>query len=570
MHVTEDEVRLLINEVQRLRSELPAVEVKSAAGGSPGRPLRQSLSAFSNLSGGGTILFGLDETADFALVGVGNSQRLLEDIASAGAEMTPAVRPETTLVEIDGFPVVVSDVSEVSMEQKPCYITTGGLPGGAYIRVGLSNRRMTEYEVFGYVSNRGQPAFDRTPVERATLDDLEQRKIEEYFAHLRRTRPRNPIPSMPFETAAVRSGIAVDDNGVLRPTLAGLLTFGVFPQEFHSQLRIVFLRYYGTTTDQKGPRGERFLDNKSFEGSIDVLIEDSVIHVMASMQKSSLVQGLFRTDIPEYPEEAIREAIVNAVAHRDYSPMALGSHIQVRMFADRLEIESPGGLYGPVTVEDLETAQSTRNEKLMDLLEYQRVHGDYLVENRGSGIDTMVTAMQRAQLEPPVFVDTRSSFRVRFKNHTLLDPETIAWLNQFADRQISTNQRLALAFLLHNEAITNADLRRLTGLDMPSASQELRRLVTSGLIEQQGAKRWAAYVLAPLVSRASTDSDQDKILDFVRRQGSISSSQSQKLLKIDRNRASRLLREMVSSKTLTPVGKGRWTAYVLASARDNE
>jgi len=301
--VNADEVRSLIDEVQRLRSELPAVEVKSAAGGTPGKSLRQSLSALSNLPGGGIVLFGLDESQAFALTGVGNPQRLLEDIASAGAEMTPAVRPDLAVVEIDGKHVVVAEIPEIGLEHKPCYITAAGLAGGAYIRVGLSNRRMTEYEVFGYLANRGQPTFDLAPVEKASVDDLDRNKVEDYFAHLRRTRPRNPVPSMTFETAVVRSGIAVEQNGILRPTLAGLLVFGSFPQEFRPQLRITFLRFYGTTTSEPGPRGDRFLDNRVFEGSIDAIVEDAVVQVMASMQKSSLIQGVFRTDIPEYPAD---------------------------------------------------------------------------------------------------------------------------------------------------------------------------------------------------------------------------------------------------------------------------
>jgi len=114
------------------------------------------------------------------------------------------------------------------------------------------------------------------------------------------------------------------------------------------------------------------------------------------MRKASLIRGVTRQDIPEYPEVAVREAIVNAVAHRDYSHFVRGSHIQVRMFADRLEVQNPGGLYGGVTVDELKEGQSTRNLLLVQLME--DVH---LVEDRGSGIDAMLDAMQKANLQPP-------------------------------------------------------------------------------------------------------------------------------------------------------------------------
>src|SRR5208283_5011026 len=111
-----------------------------------------------------------------------------------------------------------------------------------------------------------------------------------------------------------------DVEGAPRPTLAGLLTFGKHPQEFLPQLVITFLQHYGTTDTEKTPRGERFLDNRKFEGPIPEMVSDAANHVLASIRKSSLIEGLFRRDIPEYPEEAVREAVLNAVAHRDYSP----------------------------------------------------------------------------------------------------------------------------------------------------------------------------------------------------------------------------------------------------------
>lgn len=132
-----------------------------------------------------------------------------------------------------------------------------------------------------------------------------------------------------------------------------------------------------------------------------------------------------RKGVPEYPAVAIHEAVINAVVHRDYSAFVRGTYIQIRLFADRLEIESPGGLFGNVTEETRETNRSTRNEALMRLME-----DNDLVENRGSGIGAMITAMRGANLEPPCFEDTRTLFRVTFSNLRLMNPETIAWLNQ--------------------------------------------------------------------------------------------------------------------------------------------
>ena len=425
--MTSDELQRLIAEVQQRQSELNNVEVKSAHAGTPKR-LYESLSAFANRVDGGVVLFGLDESHDFKVVGVGNAHRLQEEIGHlATNEMEPALRPEFTVEGVDGQTVVAVEIDEIATTQKPCHYKPAGLQKGSYIRVGNTNRQMTDYEIFGYVSARAQPTFDEEPIAEARIEDLDQQKLEDYLAQLRRARPKAKFLSGPSERVLAHLRIIRDVEGTFRPTLAGLLTFGKHPQEFLPQLVITFLQYYGTTDTEKTPRGERFLDNRKFEGSVPEIVTDAVNHVLASIRKSSLIEGLFRRDIPEYPEEAIREAVLNAVAHRDYSPYVRGSYIQIRLFADRLEVQSPGGLYGNVTEENLEEESSTRNSVLMRLMEDL-----HLVENRGSGIRAMLEAMRRANLEPPRFEDKRSSFWVTFKNHTLMSPEAITWLNQFA------------------------------------------------------------------------------------------------------------------------------------------
>jgi ATP-dependent DNA helicase RecG len=567
--MTSEELFQLIGEVQRLQSELDDVEVKSAQGGTPQR-LFEPLSAFANRAGGGVILFGLDERRNFAAVGVGNAQRLQEEISHlVAADMEPALRPEFTVAEIDGATVVAVEVSEIPAEQKPCFYKPAGLHKGAYIRVGNTNRQMADYEIFGYASARTQPAFDEEPVRDATLDDLDRGRLEDYIAQLKRARPSAAYLNQPFERILSQRHIVRDVDSVLRPTLAGLLVFGQYPQAFEPQLVITYLQYYGTTETEKTPRGERFLDNRKFEGAIPEMVEGAVNYVMASVRKSSLIEGLWRRDIPEYPEEALRESIVNAVAHRDYSHFVRGSYIQIRLFADRLEIQSPGGLYGNVTEDTLEEEQSTRNRVLMQLMEEARLMGDrHLVENRGTGIRTMLEAMRRANLEPPRFQDRRASFWVTFRNHTLMNPEAIAWLNQFAALPINDHQRLALAYLRHNDQLTNSDYQRLNHVDSVTANRELRGLVQAGLTEQHNTKRWAYYTLqvAPEISATQpAETDEEKVLDYVHARGSIKRAECSQLLEITETQARYFLQKMQRAGLLRLQGSGRGARYVLAN-----
>ena len=557
--MTREELLELIAEVQRHQSELDDIEVKSARGGTPKR-LFEPLSAFSNHSGGGIILLGLDENQSFELVGVGDADRLQRDISDlVSNEMNPPLRSEFTVENIDGKTVIAIEVTELPSDQKPCYYKPASLQKGSYIRVGNTNRQMTDYEIFGYVSARTQPTFDEDPIHNATAEDLDGEKIEDYLVQLRRARPQATYLNQPIKEVLKYLRITREVDGIVRPTLAGLLLFGKYPQTFEPQMVITFLQYYGTTEAEKTPRGERFLDNRKFEGPIPEMTERAVNHVLASIRKSSLIEGLYRRDIPEYPEEAVREAVVNAVAHRDYSHFVRGSYIQIRLFADRLEVQSPGGLYGNVTVETLENEQSTRNRILMRLMEDL-----HLVENRGSGIRTMIAAMGNANLEPPQFMDRRSSFWVTFHSHTLMDSEAIEWLNQFADRPLNDHQRLALVYFRHHQQMTNSDYQRLNHVDSVTANRELRGLVQLDLIQQHSSRRWAYYTLnVPTEVKviALPQTDEEKIIAYVREHGSISNSECRDLLKVGIHRASHLLKKMHIRGLLKKKGERRWAHY---------
>ena len=538
------ELRQIVSEIRSTQSESDTIEVKTARGGTPKR-LYEAMSAFANRTGGGIILFGLDESRNFSIAGVGNAHQLQEEITSLASDnMEPALRPEFTIDEIDGKTIVAVEIDEVPASQKPCFYKTAGLPKGAYLRVGNTNRQMTEYEVFGYLSGRGQPTHDEETVPDASLENLDNALIETYIERLRQIRPRAGFLKNSREEILLRLKIAAKDNGAIRPTLAGLLMFGKYPQEFFPQLMITFVQYFGTTEDEKTPQGARFVDNRRFEGPITEMLSEAETYIMSAMRKSSLIEGMFRRDIMEYPRESVRESIANAVAHRDYSPYVRGSYIQIRMFADRLEVRSPGGLFGNVTVDNLEDEHSTRNARMMRMMEDMQV-----VENRGSGISAMLHAMREANMEPPRFDDRRASFKVTFRNHTLMTPQAISWLNQFANLPFNDHQRLALIYLRQHSHIDNRDYRRLNRVDTMIAGQDLRGMVQTGLVEQTGFGRWTKYILKVQEDKTGIsiyESDEDKILDYIKKHGSINNNECRKLLNVNNARAYYLLKSFLS------------------------
>lgn len=555
-------LRQLVAEIQARRMEADAVEVKSAHGGTP--RLHASLSAFANRAGGGVILLGLDESQAFKVVGVGDPQRVQEDVSSwVRSDLEPPVNVEFTVDEIDDGVVMAIDVQEIPIEQKPCYYKPQGLRGngGAYMRAGGTDRSMTDYEIFGYISSRGQPRHDEDVIGDATADDLDAGLIDTYLERLRSMRPRAGYLDGSREEVLTRLHICARNGQAVRPTLAGLLMFGKFPQAFLPQLMITFVQYYGSTEAERTPRGERFVDNQRFEGPIPEMVDRAETYVLAAMRKSSLIEGVFRRDLYEYPQEALREAIANAVAHRDYSPYVRGSYIQIRMFADRLEVQSPGGLFGNVTVDNIEEEHSTRNVRLMRMMEDM-----HIVENRGSGIKAMLSALRDANLEPPAFDDRRSSFKLTFRNHTLMNPDAIAWLNQFADLPLNDRQRLALVYLRQHQQLNNGDYRRLNRVGPTLAGQDLRGLVDAELIAQEGIGQWTHYRLqvAPeLPAQREPQTDKDRIVAYVRQTGSITNPQCRELLGVDDTRAYYLLKKLRDTGRLKPEGKGKWRKYVL-------
>ena len=229
------------------------------------------------------------------------------------------------------------------------------------------------------------------------------------------------------------------------------------------------------------------------------------------------------------------------------------------MFANRLEVQSPGGLFGNVAIDNLEDEHSTRNARLMRMMEDMHV-----VENRGSGIGTMLHAMREANLEPPRFHDRRTSFTITLNNHTLMTPEAIQWLNRFAHLPLNDHQRLALVYLKQNHDIDNQDYRRLNRVDMVTAGQDLRGLIQADLVEQTGVGRWTKYGLKVSEGEPSESpigENEKKIIAHIQQHGSITNAECREILGSNLTDTSYLLKKMTEKGLIKRVGKRRWTRY---------
>ena len=157
--------------------------------------------------------------------------------------------------------------------------------------------------------------------------------------------------------------------------------------------------------------------------------------------------------------------------------------------------------------------------------------------------------------------------REKLKHQVLISFfESIAWLNQFADRPLNDHQRLALAYLHHHDHITNSDYQRLNHVDSVTANRELHSLVQLKLVDQHGTRRWAYYTLKISIEvkvEVPPQTDEEKILAYVKKYGSIDNSKCRDLLHVNMQRSSYLLKKMYKRGLLKRDGKRRWVVYRL-------
>ena len=279
---------------------------------------------------------------------------------------------------------------------------------GSYIRVGESDEPMTAYEVYSYDAYHKGIHDDRRPVAESDLSFLDGELLSQYIARIKNTRVN--LSKLPDDDILRLSGIVKE--GAL--TVAALLAFSHYPQSFFPQLAVTAVVIQG---EEKGvldnPSSPRFIDSRRFTGNIKDMLDASVSYILDNIRKAiAFNENGSRTDLPEYPPVAIREAVLNALQHRDYNVYSEGASVRVEIYSNRLEIVNSGGLYGTLVLSKLgHIPPEARNPTLSDILEVLGVS-----ENRGSGIPTIRNEMRKANLPEPEFYSERGEFKVIFRN----------------------------------------------------------------------------------------------------------------------------------------------------------
>lgn len=429
--------------------------------------LAETLVAFAN-SDGGHILLGVTPAGH--VIGNLQEEEVEGALRHALINCRPPVRTEWQLV-----PTVQGNVVSIFVPRSTELHSLGD--GRVVVRNGADNGPLGGEQIRQLAATKSSSDFEAEPMAGATLADLDDAIISEYIEK-REERQRRKLTLSRAELLTQIGALTPD----LIPTTVGILLFGREPQVFLPHSGAVFVRFTGT--EARGPQGlPGYGRREEINGPLARLIERLWQVIWSEMRVQAVVRGLQREEKPEYPPFAVREALVNAVCHRDYR--LRGRRIEARMFDDRLEMSSPGGLPGYITLDNIVEENFSRNPRLVNGL-FQWGY----IEELGLGIDRMIEDMVKNGHPQPEFKPTPYAFSVVLRNIQTSRPIP-AWQQNMNERQLR-----AIQFIQTSGRITNRDYRDLC----PDVSAETLRLdfadmVDKGVLLKVGDKKGTYYVL---------------------------------------------------------------------------
>ncbi|MEM7346721.1 MAG: ATP-binding protein [Chloroflexota bacterium] len=429
--------------------------------------LAETMVAFANADGG-TIFMGLTESGQ--VVDYMMDEEVESNLVNAMVMCRP---PVVTNWEQHQSPDGVIVALKVSRSPELHALADGRV----LIRAGAENRPMGGEAIRHLAATKSSGDFESEPMAGATLVDLDKDILDEYMRR-RSERGSSPMKSS-LQDHLVEIGAMIDDG---TPTVAGMLLFGKNPQAFLPQSGVVFVKFL--SKEARGRDGLAGYGRRvEIEGSLARVVERAWNLVTEEMRVEAVVTGLRREEVPEYPRFAVREALVNAMCHRDYR--LSGRRVEIRMYEDRLEVISPGGLPGYITLDNIVEEHFSRNPRLVSGL-FQWGY----IEELGLGIDRMIEEMLEHGHPAPNFEAKPYSFTVRLHNN-LERPPVKRWPTNMNERQMR-----AMTLVDKKGRITNREYRELCPNVNPETLRlDLVDLIEKGLLLKIGDKKGTYYIL---------------------------------------------------------------------------
>ena len=491
---------------------------------------------------GGLIVHGVDDKRN--ITGCPLSQNTVDRITRYAAECGVAAQPRP--LRVGDHELTVTVVPEIHGR----IVTT---PNGRLLRrVGGDSQPLRGDAMTRFVRDRSEHSGEEEQVAAITPADLDLEAVNQ----ARAAENRAPVERSEALRALVNFGVALppDPPFGFRILRAGGILFAEQPEKFLPGATVQLIRREGI-----GPGPGPSVAREECVGPVPRILDCCQRFVARHTRRYEAVTGVRREVLPEYPAPVVREAILNALAHRDYG--LAGATVDITIWDDRLEVQSPGPLPGHITTENMRREHYSRNRRIMRVLKMMG-----LVEEYGEGVDRMFAEMESRLMEPPIFNATSSSVTVTLKNRFLVSVEDQVWLSLLGQFQLSVAERQALVVARREGAVAPRRLRTLLpGVDIPGL---LRGAVAKGLLIRIGRRGGSRYELSDeIVLRAGSEAIEARgrkrqfLLDEMDRRGSLSSIEGAELLGETVAVVRQMLGDLAQSGQVRATGRTRGRRY---------
>ena len=473
------------------------IEAKSAS--AVGKSMMETVCAFANEPGlcGGYLLLGAKRTGMaedgrpvYEPENIENTDKIQSDfVAMCNSMFNVRIRPIINVEEYLGKTVIVVKIEELPESQKPAYFAKRGLPEGAFRRIGPSDEKCSEEDM--YLFYQSADTYDSCIVDDADLDDIDENALNFYRKLRKEVNPdAEELTLNDVDLLRALGAIKKNKQGGYDLTYTGLLVFGkqMSLRRLVPSFRVDYIRISGNQWLADGDN--RFEQTIDMRGPLILMVNKACSAVMDDLPKGfELKKDSMQASTPAIlPNKVLREAIVNSYIHRSNR---VNQPIQIIRYSNRIEIHNPG--YSLKPQDDWgEPGSMLRNPRISEIF-----HDTNLAETKGTGIGAMRRLMKEAGLMPPTFESNHEAnkFTARLLLHHFLSKENMEWLAQYAEFGLVNEQKLALVFVREVGAIDNATYRQLdSSITHARARLEIHKLCDLGFLEKKGQGRNTYYI----------------------------------------------------------------------------
>ena len=473
------------------------IEAKSAS--AVGKSMMETVCAFANEPGlrGGYLILGAKRTGMaedgrpvYEPENIENTDKIQSDfVAMCNSMFNVRIRPIINVEEYLGKTVIVVKIEELPESQKPAYFAKRGLPEGAFRRIGPSDEKCSEEDM--YLFYQSADTYDSCIVDDADLDDIDENALNFYRKLRKEVNPdAEELTLNDVDLLRALGAIKKNKQGGYDLTYTGLLVFGkqMSLRRLVPSFRVDYIRISGNQWLADGDN--RFEQTIDMRGPLILMVNKACSAVMDDLPKGfELKKDSMQASTPAIlPNKVLREAIVNSYIHRSNR---VNQPIQIIRYSNRIEIHNPG--YSLKPQDDWgEPGSMLRNPRISEIF-----HDTNLAETKGTGIGAMRRLMKEAGLMPPTFESNHEAnkFTARLLLHHFLSKENMEWLAQYAEFGLVNEQKLALVFVREVGAIDNATYRQLDStITHARARLEIHKLCDLGFIEKKGQGRNTYYI----------------------------------------------------------------------------